>query len=276
MKLDLINSKNDRETVMKEENLGKLLNILRKFGNVVDYMTEPMVAQFFDVPNNTIKTLATRNEKELNNYGYRAYKKNEILKFQFETLENIPNRGLRLYPIKAVILIGMMLTESKVAEQLRSEIISELFSVRITEDDLVLTLYHSNDGIERVNCARQLVDLKVAEATKVLEEENERKQRIINDLVYNIPLAEKRQRINQIIKHGSTQIPERWNLLYKELNMKYHMDVNRRAKNEGISKIEYIDRIGMIDELYELCVKLFESDINVLIEQWKNTIEGNK
>lgn len=32
------------------------------------------------------------------------------LNLQNVGLENIPNRGLRLYPIKAVILIGMMLT----------------------------------------------------------------------------------------------------------------------------------------------------------------------
>ena len=49
------------------------------------------------------------------------YKKSEILNKQFDCLEkilisqdggleNIPNRGLRLYPIKAVILIGMILT----------------------------------------------------------------------------------------------------------------------------------------------------------------------
>ena len=40
----------------------------------------------------------------------------------------IPPRGLRLYPIQAVIIIGMMLTESEVAERLRSDIIKKIFS----------------------------------------------------------------------------------------------------------------------------------------------------
>lgn len=37
-----------------------------------------------------------------NKYGYRVYKKSEILNGHLVHLENIPNRGLRLYPIEAV------------------------------------------------------------------------------------------------------------------------------------------------------------------------------
>ena len=129
MRLNLTNSKQDRQSVLTREQEGKinLVNLLKKYGDVVDYMTEPMVADFYKVPNKTIKTLATRNDDELKAHGYRVYKKSEVLKFHNETLENVPNRGLRLYPIKAVILIGMMLTESEVAEQLRSDIIDILF-----------------------------------------------------------------------------------------------------------------------------------------------------
>ena len=46
----------------------------------------------------------------------------KIQKSQLGGLENIPNRGLRLYPIQAVIIIGMMLTDSSIAEKLRSDI----------------------------------------------------------------------------------------------------------------------------------------------------------
>lgn len=129
MRLNLVGSEADREKVLTMEQEGKinLVNLLKKYGEVADFMTEPMVAQFFNKPNKTIETVANRHGKELEQYGYRAYKKSEILNLQVEGLENIPNRGLRLYPIKAVILIGMMLTESEVAEQLRSDIMDILF-----------------------------------------------------------------------------------------------------------------------------------------------------
>lgn len=132
MRLNLIGNEADRQLVLAKEQEGKinLVNVLKKYGDVVDYMTEPMVAEFYRVTNKTIHHIGDRNKTELEQYGYKAYKKSEVeklLKPQGGVLENIPNRGLRLYPIKAVILIGMMLTESEVAEQLRSDIMDILF-----------------------------------------------------------------------------------------------------------------------------------------------------
>lgn len=129
MRLNLTGSEQDRQMVLTEEQEGKinLVNLLKKYGEVVDYMTESMMADFYGVSSKTIDTIANRNKNELEKYGYRTYKKSEVLNLQLEGLENIPNRGLRLYPIKVVILIGMMLTESEVAEQLRSDIMNILF-----------------------------------------------------------------------------------------------------------------------------------------------------
>lgn len=132
MRLNLIGNEADRQLVLAKEQEGKinLVNVLKKYGEVVDFMTEPMVAQFFTVGNTAIKTIGTDNAPELSEYGYRVYKRSELLKLPATTLEKlgtIPNRGLRLYPIKAVILIGMMLTDSPVAEQLRRDIMDILF-----------------------------------------------------------------------------------------------------------------------------------------------------
>ena len=129
LKLNLINNKEDRDLVMAKDETGQinLVELLKKYGEVVDYMTSDMTAQFYNIDKNTLQQVATRNSNELSNYGYRVYKKSEILNVQDVHLENIPNRGLRLYPIKAVILIGMMLTESKVAEKLRADIMNIIF-----------------------------------------------------------------------------------------------------------------------------------------------------
>lgn len=132
MRLNLTNNKEDRQLVLAKEQEGKinLVNLLKKYGDVVDYMTEPMVANFYKVTNKAIHNIGDRNKEELERYGYKAYKKSEVeklLKPQVEVLENVPNRGLRLYSIKAVIVVGMMLTDSSVAEQLRSDIMDILF-----------------------------------------------------------------------------------------------------------------------------------------------------
>lgn len=129
MRLNLTNNKEDRQLVLAKEQEGKinLVNLLKKYGDVVDYMTQSMVADFFSVDETVIEWYGTTKKDELQSYGYRVYKKSEILNIEGLCLENIPNRGLRLYPIKAVILMGMMLTESEVAEQLRSDIMDILF-----------------------------------------------------------------------------------------------------------------------------------------------------
>lgn len=129
MRLNLTNNKEDRQLVLAKEQEGKinLVNLLKKYGEVVDYMTSDTVAQLFNVGERAIQDIATTKGDELKDYGYRVYKRSEILNMGLPYLENVPNRGLRLYPIKAVILIGMMLTESEVAEQLRRDIMDILF-----------------------------------------------------------------------------------------------------------------------------------------------------
>ena len=128
MKLDLINREEDRQYIMENSSKNDLIDILKQYGKVVDYFTESMVANFYGVNESAINHIGSRNKEELKKYGYKVYSKSEILKIQVGFLENIPNRGLRLYPIQAVIIIGMMLTESEVAERLRSDIIKKIFS----------------------------------------------------------------------------------------------------------------------------------------------------
>ena len=137
MKLNLVNSKEDRNYVMGKENEGSinLLDMLKKYGEVVDYMTEPMVADFYGVDKGCIMGYGNRNAEELSQYGYKVVKGEELKSLrQTGCLPQISSktRSLRLYPIKAVILIGMMLTESEVAEKLRKDIMDSIFGNEVT------------------------------------------------------------------------------------------------------------------------------------------------
>lgn len=131
MKLDLINKEEDRQYIMENSSKNDLIDMLRQYGQVVDYFTESMVTDFFKVEKRTIDNIGTRKSKELSQYGYKVYTHAELKQLQQNRQLDgikIPPRGLRLYPIQAVIIIGMMLTESEVAEKLRSDIIKRIFS----------------------------------------------------------------------------------------------------------------------------------------------------
>ena len=111
------------------------------------------------------------------------------------------------------------------------------------------------------------------------------KEDVIVGLVEDIDLTEKRRRITQIVRHGSRKYQERYNLLYKEFEMKYHMDLNRRMESDAAksivpkikNKMDYIDRgLHKIPELYEVACKLFENDVKKLQEEiWDVSYRSN-
>ena len=76
MKLNLVESKGDRNIVMSKASEGRvnLVEMLKKYGEVMDYMTEPMVADFYKVSNKCLNQVGNRNAEELSNYGYRVVK----------------------------------------------------------------------------------------------------------------------------------------------------------------------------------------------------------
>ena len=183
MKLNLVGNQNDRNYVMESETRGtiNLVELLERFGKIMDYRTESMVASFYQVPQSTIENYGSRNTQELNNYGYRVYKKSEILNTQLEGLESIPNRGLRLYPIKAVIVIGMMLTESKIAEQLRQDIIDKLFNqqtMQISEKQMLQLKILNGDDMERILAFKEYEGV----ITKPLIETIEKQSDVIEEM----------------------------------------------------------------------------------------------
>ena len=160
------------------------------------------------------------------------------------------------------------------------------------KSQLLLSIY--NGGQDGILAAKQLTDLEVQEATKPLYREINHKEDVIVSLVEDIDLATKRQRIKQIINHNANgRFSERYGLLYKEFQDKYHIDIKRRMNNlelksiitnkEGkdikvtnkikTNQMEYIDKIlCMTPQLYEIACKVFENDVEELMKEWKNII----
>lgn len=114
-----------------------------------------------------------------------------------------------------------------------------------------------------------------------LKNEVEHKENVIIGLVEDIDLAEKRQRIVQIIRRGRATagaIKARWALLYTEFEKKYRINLNarlERVKSKTIkNRMDVIDKnMNMIPQLFEICCKLYENDYNALMKTWESTIK---
>lgn len=122
----------------------------------------------------------------------------------------------------------------------------------------------------------QLKNEELVIENKSLTTEVMHKEDVIVGLVDNIDLTEQRRRITQIVRYGTTRYCERYNLLYREFEMKYHLDLNRRMNSDEClsmkpkikNKMDYIDRVmHKIPELYGIACKLFENDVQKLQEE---------
>ena len=140
--------------------------------------------------------------------------------------------------------------------------------------NLLLAIY--NGGEAGVLASKQLTELEVQKATKPLIEEIEHKEDVIIGLVDEIDVADKRQILNRVVKHKTTNYQQRWNALYREFDNKYHVDSKRRyenykesgAKPKVSGRLDYIDKImNMIPQLYEIACKLYKSDIEELVQE---------
>jgi prophage antirepressor-like protein len=107
------------------------------------------------------------------------------------------------------------------------------------------------------------------------QKELQYKEDVIIGLVDDVELAEKRQVLNRVVRYKNANFQQRWQELYKQFEMKYHIDLNLRLiaynsvhKPKLKSKIDYIDKVmNKVPELYEIACKLYENDIKELTEQ---------
>lgn len=133
-------------------------------------------------------------------------------------------------------------------------------------------------GMLEDNQKLRLENTKQKEVIEVQVKEIEYREDIIIGLVDEITLEEKRQTLNKVVKHKGANYSERWSLLYMHFQDKYHLDLKiRRANWDKVNKpksksmVDFIDRgLNKVPELYEIACKLFHSDIEEIVQHYKN------
>lgn len=116
-----------RRQLCREENA----SILERVGQLAmlpntDYATGPQMAEFYQVAEETIRTMTARNKKEFIEYGYKILTKKEITEFHNETLLSLfksRSKNIALFPRPAILLAGCLLRDSDVARDIRRYLI---------------------------------------------------------------------------------------------------------------------------------------------------------
>lgn len=108
----------------------------------VELMTVAQVADFYEVDVNTVKKVYQRNRAEIDEDGVinlsPKFLKGQLVplrkcnqlngkcevEFKDGTKLILPNRGLKGFPQRAVLRIGMLLRDSKVAKEVRTQLLN--------------------------------------------------------------------------------------------------------------------------------------------------------
>ena len=103
------------------------------------------------------------------------------------------------------------------------------------------------------------------------------KQDVTNAISRTVPAPTKRMMLNRVMRRRSPELAQsRWSYLYARFDEIYHKNVKIRMKNYNAepghrkcySILDFIEKVlNMLDELYDLAVKLFESDFTQLMQE---------
>ena len=239
------------------------------------FATSKQVAEYYEVNAEAIRKIYQRNKEEFDSDGtcFKSYK--EILTGQDVTLENnnitvrnlngktileyadgqrieIPNRGITIFPRRAILRVGMLLRDSQVAKEVRTQLLN------IEEKTIVEQKVQDINEEERlmIEVGKAMVSgdvnaLAIA-STKLMEYKNrhikklEESNYILNQdnkiLAGDILTWSDRNKLNFWIRKLSKTIGinygKLWNELYKQLKYKYSIDVKARANKDFIKTIK--------------------------------------
>lgn len=64
------------------------------------------------------------------------------------------------------------------------------------------------------------------------------------------------QKIRQHARSRDIEFRELWNMVYTEFKYRYHIDIKLRAANRGLTPLDYVDSIDMMDEFYAVTCEI--------------------
>ena len=226
-----------------------------------EVMTLKQVADYYEVDPHTVEMICSRNSDELNSDGVcrkkvkdflnsqhvRAEKSSYTTTFVYDNGLNITmsNGGLKVFPRRAILRVGMLLRDSEIAKEVRTQLLN------IEEKTSDETKTHDIDeeqslmlSVGMAVASGDATAVAVASA-KLVEFKNRHIRQLEND---NKALAEgiiewkDRNKLNAGIRKLAAvtgiHFSKMWNELYKNLQYKYGICVKQRGNTPYIQWID--------------------------------------
>lgn len=270
---------------LREKAISKT-EVLDKVGDLLllpntEFATTEQVASYYHVGIEAIQTVMKRNYDELQSDGTREFKKNDVVnllnvqdgqlkKFKGKsqiTLNNIeviiPNRGMKLFPKRAILRIGMLLRDSDVAKEIRNRLLdiiqdTEKESPQIIQNVVAEITEEKQLMLDRVEAEIRgdYSEVSVINA-KLFQLKNKRIEELenINGIIttHALTIMESRDVINRLVrniamKEYNSMFGKAYGDLYSKVNYKLGINIKLRNKKKNESYLHTLTE----EETYEV------------------------
>lgn len=228
-------------------------------------MTIKQVAEYYEVDRDIINKCYQRNQAEIDNDGVVLYTPKAFDELSGQDVQlvrgqnkavldlgdgvtiEIPNRGTKCFSKRAVMRVGMLLRDSRVAQELRTQLLNVIEHAEEVEPELLTTDINeeqrlqialgqavmSGDTEDIMKAMGNIVAYKNRHIDK-LKEANERAETDNKTLAAEILRITNRKELVRTVRCLSSRIrvsiPIAWDILYKQLLYKFSISLaNRRA-----------------------------------------------
>ena len=270
--IDLLEKKESREEFISRT------EVLDKVGDLLllpntEYATTEQVAEYYKVDLETVKTVINRHKEELVSDGFDNFNKTnviDLLKVQKEHLTSvagksivsvngekleIPNRGLRLFPKRAILRVGMLLRDSEVAKEVRTRLLDIIHDTQQSSPEIIHSVVEEISEekklmIERVEAEMNgnydqvsVVNAKLFALKNKRISELEKTNEIIT--TNSLTIIDSKSVINRIVRRIAMDkynglFGKAWGELYSVIN--YKLNINIKARNKKKTE-SYLDTL---------------------------------
>jgi hypothetical protein len=273
--MDLLESKELRNR------LASRIDVLEKVKQLIlipetELATVKQIADYYEIGEEYVQTLYKENKEEFDTDGVtvKTHKYfSTVLSGQLKTTKgkatfifengdafDISTRGIKVFPKRAILRMGMMLQHSYIATEIRTQLLNieekatpEVKVHDINEEQKLMLevgmAVASGNATAVAIASSNLIAFKNRHIEK-LEQTN-------TALANGILEWEDRSRINfavrKLAKVAHLQYGNLWNELYKQLKNKYHIDLKARGKQPWIQHIMEHEWNCVIKSFSALC-----------------------
>lgn len=249
-----------------------------------EFATTEQVAIYFEVGLEAIQSLIKDNRDELIANGFGIRRRKEILNVLKEQLEiTIPNRGMNLFPKRAILNVAMLLRNSEVAREIRTRLLDIVQDVSEGKDNIIENVINEIDKEIKLQMelGKAICDGNMSEVVRITTEINAIKNNRIVELedqidtlkTNSLTIAESRVVINKLVrliamKEYNGIFGKAFGDLYKQVN--YKLGINLKARNK--SARQTVLDVMSEDEIKstEIIVKCWADEVGIDVNKELN------